>query len=460
MNTDFEVFEPHSGQLDVFKKTEGYKFKVIPIGRRFGKTAMISEIEEPLIDEAFFGKPVLIFTPSAKERSNTFKNIGETYGCLIKRKNSQLQRYDLHGGGNIYFYSLPDKGKKDEGRGEHARVIIYDEFQKIPEEVAEHHLQEVVMPLMLDYPDSEVWFLGTANGYGSFFHKLARRGAVNGNIDSDDLPKAEGDWSQWVTVRGPTSGNPNIDIQAIEEMRKNLPTDIAAQELDAQFIDFSAMNWAYEFKRKQHVSDVDYSLDFRDKVYDLSFDFNRSPGTCLIGQCVPGHGVYVHKVIQVEGGTRALCQAVKLYMNKIGGIYNVTGDFSGNSLKSSAQIKPGGELYSDFAIVKEELELSNGQMTDTRQVNPLWKWSRDITNMVLYNLPVYINQYECEVLVDDLIKGKPKKDSDEVNKNRDTGHGMDALDTFRYFLNLHFGRNGYTDIMEFLHFYQASNPDQ
>jgi hypothetical protein len=56
----------------------------------------------------------------------------------------------------------------------------------------------------------------------------------------DGMPKFGGDvedpFPEWLSIRMPTWMNPHVKLQAIEDMRRNLPSDVFRQEVGAQFL--------------------------------------------------------------------------------------------------------------------------------------------------------------------------------------------------------------------------------
>lgn len=404
------------------------------------------EVEEPLTYPAICeGMPILYFTPTSKEAGNCWKGINEKYGEFIDTKNAQERKIYFEGGGHIYFYSLPNHGKKDEGRGEKGIRVIYDEFQKIPDDVARHHFQEVVIPLLADYPESEVWIFGTANGQGSYFHELACKGAKNAGLEDEDI-QGNHHSDNTVTYRASTDKNPNIDEDSIKLLKGEVPPKIALQEFDAIFLDLNQDAWCYEFQRSKHVTNERFEINPNFPLWH-SFDFNVNPTTCTIGQLIPGFGLYIHRVYQVNGGTRKLCALLKKYNSIL--LRNVTGDRSGSSEHTALEVLDNGALNVDYGIIEEELNISQYNFFGTLSANKQHKWSRDIVNTVFYRIPVFINKEYCQALIDDLAKAMPTKDG-KLFKERAKGHDMDALDSFRYLIHQLFP-NGYDDINLFAH---------
>lgn len=198
----------------------------------------------------------------------------------------------------------------------------------------------------------------------------------------------------------------------------------------------------YEFSRLKHVSEGFVHLNPNEDVW-LSFDFNIKPTTCIIAQMIHGRGLFVHKVYQIDGGTRKLCEHLKKYLDYS---LKVTGDRSGHSGSSAAGVLAGGQLNTDYHIITSELGLSQYQLIDTQTANKLHTHSRELVNNVLFKLPLLINNEGCNSLINDLETAQPTS-TGRLLKDREN-HKQDAGDAFRYLINGWFLR-GMKDVNNF-----------
>jgi len=198
----------------------------------------------------------------------------------------------------------------------------------------------------------------------------------------------------------------------------------------------------YEFSMQKHIAKEPFQLDPSMPV-DISFDFNINPATAIVGQKLPGKGLFIYAVHQMKGGTRILCDELKQYQDYL---INVTGDNSGNSGSSAAGVLAGGEYNTDYSIIMDELRLSKRNLIDTRTANKMHIHSRKLCNSVMFRVPLFINPTGCEVLINDLQTGQPTNQG-KLLKDREN-HKQDAGDAFRYLVNVWF-LNGMRGINQF-----------
>lgn len=473
-----ELLPQHSGQEEFFKYFKKYKFLVVPCGRRFGKTSMIAEVQNPLVENAY-DREMAILMPETKDADPLWYYIEENYKERFKRKDGTKRRIDFGDDGKLEFWTIPNQSKKDAGRGRKYALVIYDETQKFRGNLLDYHLKKVIYPLMLDYPDAKVVFFGTPNGKGTFFHKLARRGAFNGNKDGllggdpSDIPIIEFDetnpYEKWITIRRPTSANPHIDTEGIEEMRKEFDEQTAYQEIDARFVDYAGEVWCSAIKSKQiqdKVFRTGLRVDWTDTIY-LSFDFNKSPQTAVMFQLPPffsedsrylrgiefkkefrtdpekKSSIYdtiflIQKFIYEETGRKIgkwyagkrEDGAMNLVENNIP-YYDIviTGDASGDDNGDGKQRTP--KTY--YQIITDELNLNYSTDVKIPSKNPYHAESYVQVNTYLERHPkMYLDVEKCPHLKHDMLNVKSN-----IHRGIDKDDALltHLLDCFRYGLN-------------------------
>lgn len=312
-----DLFAPHEGQArmyEQFRKARdayGCKFFVMPIGRRFGKTTMIygvrgEDVRNFISLAVEEGEKVAIFYPIRKDGNVAWNGISKYYDAYIESKNSTERVVYFPNGGVVEFWSLSSQAQKEAARGRDYAKVVYDETQKIEGEILEHHIEQVIKALMLDYPDSICILLGTADGKGSTFHHLARRGirmaqrmADNGDLeqerayvhDIEPLPIKDGHdkYKRWVTIRYTTYDNPHINAADIDEMLAGMDYLTGRQEVFCEFVEFSKKAWCYVLESKEIQDKVfvrGLKPDFAQRLY-FSLDFNKQPMTCTLMQKYP-----------------------------------------------------------------------------------------------------------------------------------------------------------------------------
>lgn len=233
--------------------------------------------------------------------------------------------------------------------------------------------------------------------------------------------------------------NPYVSEDWIEMQRATMePLDFKMM-IDGDWqINLNEKPFFYTYKQEKHVSKKRLKWDKHESLW-LAWDFNWSPGTCIVFQEVERWGFYCLKVHQVDGGTRAVLDEIApLYEDWEGGI-NICGDFSGNQNRSSS-------VSTDFDIIEEIMLLDKTHFIHTKKANERHKYSRTICNEFLFRLNFLIDEEGCPELISDMQIAKPTKDG-KLFKDRDKGYAMDACDAFRYFVSARFPK-GVKDIRE------------
>jgi hypothetical protein len=172
----------------------------------------------------------------------------------------------------------------------------------------------------------------------------------------------------------------------------------------------------------------------------LSFDFNNSPCTCTVYQLVPGSGIRGMRCYKANGGTRNLCQKMKLDAELMGVsklYWTVTGDSNGKNYTSAA-----GNV-SDYEIICDEFGISQRQLIGVHSRNKSLVYSRNLCNE-FFDQVNFVMDERMEDLKNDLdIAYEDEKGN--MYKNREDGYGMDFADNFRYFVHA-VAPGGLTDI--------------
>lgn len=209
----------HDGQRAIINSTARYR--VASCGRRFGKT-MLAAYWLALRDEgsAINGKKAAWFSPTYKLLMEVWDQMERTLRPVLRRVNKMEQRMELVTGGVIDFWTLEDK---DAGRGRRYHRIVVDEAAHA--RYLKDAWEKAVSPTLTDFR-GEAWFISTPNGI-NYFHELHRRGG-------------HPDYPDWASFHMPTSANPFIHPDEIEQKRLELPQLVFSQEYLAEFITFGA----------------------------------------------------------------------------------------------------------------------------------------------------------------------------------------------------------------------------
>lgn len=167
----------------------------------------------------------------------------------------------------------------------------------------------------------------------------------------------------------------------------------------------------------------------------LSFDFNRDPLCCSVYQLPGPKKVRWLEVIKVPKTTIwDVCDIIKLKYPHA--LFMVTGDYTG--ISKSALIKNVDEDNYHKAI-KVSLGLSEGQLKFTP--NPKLEKNRVLCNTCLLELDMQFDEDRCGPLFFDFDNAEVRADGSLVKDDReDEKQQLDALDTWRYPMNLHFSK--------------------
>ena len=178
----------------------------------------------------------------------------------------------------------------------------------------------------------------------------------------------------------------------------------------------------FAFSEKKSVGKVEWNP--REMTY-LSFDFNWNPIVCSVWQIINGV-IYGVRVIKLYDATiYRLCEEIDRCFS--GGMFFVTGDYSGGTLTTMSSV-------SNFDVIKSYFGLSKSQMQVS--VNPRLEDSRMLCNSVLERTPMVVDEENCRDFIFDAKNSKANPDNTIVKNNRkDEAQQADTLDTFRYFVH-------------------------
>lgn len=198
--------------------------------------------------------------------------------------------------------------------------------------------------------------------------------------------------------------------------------------------------WAYAFDREKHVAkDADKHPEIwngnKEEFLYLSFDFNRNPMCCSVIQHY-NDTIYILQTYKIRNSNiYDLCDHIKAEWGDEF-LLQVTGDATGQS--STAMVEDNLNYY---RIIASKLDLAPACFKLT-SVNPKQKDNRVLVNSVLSRYKVQIHPVKCEdSLIYDLENVKMYADGSIVKADRnDPAQQADALDTFRYWLNVYMRR--------------------
>lgn len=208
MNVDLPA--PHTAQRQVI--AEASRFNVLSCGRRWGKTKLGID---RAVRAALAGYPVAWYAPIHKDAKEVWREVKWVLRDVTASKNEQEMRLELVTGGELVFWTLENP---DSSRGRKYGRVIIDEAAKIAQ--LEYAWNYTIRPTLSDYR-GDAWFLSTPKGR-NYFYRLYLRG-----LD-------EPGWQSW---QMPTSANPHIAAEEIEDARRHLPAQAFEQEYLAAFLE-------------------------------------------------------------------------------------------------------------------------------------------------------------------------------------------------------------------------------
>ena len=192
---------------------EAARFNVLAIGRRAGKSEL-GKLQ--CVTPEVLPYPVAWFSPTYKDMLEVWRDMALRLAPICTRQSAAERRLEYVTGGVLEFWSLADP---QAGRGRKYRRVIIDEAAFVPWLAESWHA--AIRPTLADM-QGDAWILSTPKGRGGFW-QLWQTAAAN-----------ETGWRSW---QMPSEVNPLIPPEEIQVMRRQLPERIAAQELDATFLD-------------------------------------------------------------------------------------------------------------------------------------------------------------------------------------------------------------------------------
>ncbi len=199
----------HPGQLEVARNPA--RFRILAAGRRWGKTRLGALL---CLVEAIQGRRAWWVAPTYKMARVGWRELirlaAQVPGAEIRRGELMVL---LPTGGEI---SVRSADRPDTLRGEGLDFLVLDEAAYADPETWSY----VLRPALSDR-QGRALLISTPKGL-NWFHDLFRRGTAG-----------EPGWAAW---RFPTSTNPHIPPEEIEEARRQLPELVFRQEYMAEFV--------------------------------------------------------------------------------------------------------------------------------------------------------------------------------------------------------------------------------
>lgn len=400
VNVELALQELHPKQSYIINNAG--RFNHLRCGRRFGKTTLIDELASIALD----GWPVGIWFPTYKDLSEVWKEVKKTYLPVISRKDEQLKQIQLVTGGIIDFWSMEDP---DSGQGRKYKRAIIDEAAKAAK--LYQAWENTIRPTLTDY-------------IGDAFILSRPKGKTNGFFKLEEKHKQ---FNNWKFFHFTTYDNPFIDPNEVDEAKSQLDEITFRQEYMAEYVDANDSPFLYSFNHKIHLSKEYKPNDNLQMI--VSFDFNKEPMTCILGQSKDVRSLVIFDEIRVNNGsTPELCEMlVAKYPNWLGR-FVITGDASGHN---RSPLVRGG--LNHYVIIKKALLAKDYQMK-VRRANASHINSRMLCNSVIQNADFSITENCKETVLD--CSYAAVDEHGEIIKTKEQGRHF--FDNVRYMIDATF----------------------
>lgn len=222
VNLTLHDFCPHGGQSRILADFD--KRNVACMGRRFGKTELMSEVVLTYPggalagnDEGRHGLPCAWYAPNDSYFTEVYERIATQYADVIRRATTQPRPVIyFKNGGRLDFWTMENPMKC--GRGRHYARIVIDEAAHAK------HLQtawEKTIIWTLADLNGDAWFISTPFGM-NYFYELYQKG-INGEPG-------------WVCHTAPSMSNPWLPAGWMDSQRDVMPERVYRQEVLAEFL--------------------------------------------------------------------------------------------------------------------------------------------------------------------------------------------------------------------------------
>jgi hypothetical protein len=210
----------HSSQLEALRLIQSHRRVVLRAGRRWGKSTLLTATA---VSDTLAGKAVGLFSPTYKLMSPVFGAIARSLAGIPGAKvNHSSHEIRLPGGGGVNAWSLDHTGRA--GRGHAFHRVLIDESAFGGDELVDT-FDAAIVPSTIDFRGSIVE-ASTPNGIAddNHFWRVCNQPELG-----------------FVEFHARTVDNPHLPVDEVEALRKTMRPEVAAQELDAEFVDLAGV---------------------------------------------------------------------------------------------------------------------------------------------------------------------------------------------------------------------------
>jgi hypothetical protein len=400
VTVDIFLPKPHPAQQNILDNAK--RFNHLRCGRRFGKTSLIEELTSIILD----GKRVGIWFPTYKDLDPVWVDVKKTFGSVTRRKNEVLKQIELVTGGLVDFWSMEDP---DSGQGRKYHRAIIDEAAKAPK--LYQAWENTIRPTLTDY-QGDAFILSRPKGKNNPFYLL------------EEKHRAFDNWAffHFTSYDNATDVGGFLERSEIEAAKMQLDDINFRQEYLAEYVDANDRPFLYSFADEHQIPHYEPN---RYLPILISFDFNKSPMTCLVGQQIDIWTAVAFREYDIpDGSTPELCELIKADFMPWLGSMHVTGDATGRN--RSALIK--GNL-NHYRVIKDILNLTDNDLHVPMQ-NMAISDSRVLINSVLKNAKFKITA-NCKRTIKDMQMATVDAEGELIKNGAFPAH---HLDTARYFI--------------------------
>ena len=421
INYQLEFSEPQEKLF--FPEGAFPKFTIVTKGRRGGLTkgAANAFIEYGLCEDYHFLPPgPLLFLWGDTISANIDKYVERYFMPELKKLPKQLWKWKTQervmrvGRATIDFRSA-DRPENWEGFGYH--LIFLNEAGIILDD--DYLYTNAVLPMLVDFPNAKIIVAGAPKG---------KRNKKGEHKFYELYNKALNDTERYRILSFTGYDNPFIAREEIKLIEEAMDSETAKQEIYGEFIDLTEKKFLYAFDEKKHVVKEVYTPNPHLPLW-ISFDFNKDPMTCSIGQ---GLNIRTFKFfdclkIETSGSTPELCDRIIAKYPDFMFKMNVTGDATGNNRSPLIE----GDI-NHYIIIRRKLKLKDDNLK-VQTKNKELSASRILCNSILQNADVTITE-NCKDIIRDLgasVDGYGELIKDKTNP-------LHFFDNTRYMLEAYF----------------------
>jgi hypothetical protein len=210
----------HARQVEAFHAHCDNRFLALRCGRRWGKTAFDTTLS---VDAALKGWPVGWFAPQFRFLNEPYSEMVRMLGGALGQSSEQKGRISTVTGGHIDIWTLDNPNA---GRGRKYKLVVVDEAAFAKSDMVEIWRRNI-RPTLVDFRGSAVVSSNT-NGVDdqNFFWQICNDAK-----------------HQFIDFHAPTSSNPYIPSEELEELKASSHPLVWRQEFLSEFVDFSGVSF-------------------------------------------------------------------------------------------------------------------------------------------------------------------------------------------------------------------------